>query len=121
MGRKKQQVPPLRYAPVGMTILLGNGHNHSEIIDFSTKLSSRPERSAVEGPAVLFPYPRLGAPFKPYFGLSEIPQRSTRPFLSLGGSRAICSSPSRSLLTRSCGFSCGSSYATGGFGSWSQR
>jgi hypothetical protein len=23
----------------------------------------------VEGPAVLFPYPRLGAPFKPYFWL----------------------------------------------------
>ena len=77
MDSKKPQVPPLRYAPVGMTIQLDNERYHSEIIDFSTKLSSRPERSAVEGPAVrLSLTQRLGAPFKPYFGLSGI--NSTR-------------------------------------------
>jgi hypothetical protein len=44
---KKPQVPPLRYAPVGMT-------NWFECQDagIQTELSSRPERSAVEGPAV---------------------------------------------------------------------
>jgi hypothetical protein len=41
----EQQVPPLRYAPVGMTI-----HQWGE--GFTTELSSRPERSVVEGPAV---------------------------------------------------------------------
>jgi hypothetical protein len=44
---KKPQVPPLRYAPVGMT-------NWFECQDagIQTELSSRPERSVVEGPAV---------------------------------------------------------------------
>jgi hypothetical protein len=41
------QVPPLRYAPVGMTILFGYQDPGTQ-----TNLSSRPERSAVEGPAV---------------------------------------------------------------------
>src|ERR1700677_707486 len=44
--RGAQQVPPLRYAPVGMTILL------EYEISPQTNLSSRPERSVVEGPAV---------------------------------------------------------------------
>ena len=39
------QVPPLRCAPVGMTILLHNGKLSREIIGFKTELSSRPERS----------------------------------------------------------------------------
>src|ERR1700722_3393838 len=44
----EQQVPPLRYAPVGMTI-------RWEYLIFlsTTELSSRPKRSGVEGPAVL--------------------------------------------------------------------
>ena len=50
----EQQVPPLRCAPVGMTILLHHGELSREIIDFETKLSSRPERSVVEGPAGTF-------------------------------------------------------------------
>jgi hypothetical protein len=49
----KQQVPPLRYAPVGMTILLCPQELQREILDSATELSSRPERSVVEGPAVL--------------------------------------------------------------------
>src|SRR5580658_9918461 len=46
-GRLKPQVPPLRCAPVGMTILCGYQHPGTQ-----TNLSSRPERSVVEGPAV---------------------------------------------------------------------
>ena len=42
-----QTVAPLRYAPVGMTILFGNAMRC-----FQDELSSRPERSVVEGPAV---------------------------------------------------------------------
>src|ERR1700677_1998433 len=45
----EQQVPPLRYAPVGMTHLFGYQHSSAQ-----TNLSSRPERSVVEGPAVAF-------------------------------------------------------------------
>jgi hypothetical protein len=48
-GDDEQQVPPLRYAPVGMTLLLGIG-----ILAFQKEVSSRPQRSAVEGPAVAF-------------------------------------------------------------------
>jgi hypothetical protein len=44
---EKPQVPPLRFAPVGMTILFGYQHPGTQ-----TNLSSRPERSVVEGPAV---------------------------------------------------------------------
>src|ERR1700677_4968410 len=44
---KKQQVPPLRYAPVGMTLSVWGPTSLSE-----KELSSRPERSVVEGPAV---------------------------------------------------------------------
>ena len=40
---RKPQVPPLRYAPVGMKILS---------VRSTIELSSRPERSGVEGPAV---------------------------------------------------------------------
>jgi hypothetical protein len=47
---KPQQVPPLRYAPVGMTLHPGNETWRSQ-----TKVSSRPKRSVVEGPAVAFP------------------------------------------------------------------
>ena len=53
--REKQQVPPLRYAPVGMTILLqGNSLQigGGMAVNGAKELSSRPERSAVEGPAV---------------------------------------------------------------------
>jgi hypothetical protein len=49
----KQQVPPLRYAPVGMTI-------HLKAINAQTELSSRPERSVVEGPAVASAVSRIG-------------------------------------------------------------
>jgi hypothetical protein len=49
---KKQQVPPLRYAPVGMTILLQGQVLLAEALAGTTELSSRPERSVVEGPAV---------------------------------------------------------------------
>src|ERR1700678_635313 len=42
------QVPPLRYAPVGMTNLF---HQKNKLV-LEEELSSRPERSAVEGPAV---------------------------------------------------------------------
>jgi hypothetical protein len=47
---KKPQVPPLRFAPVGMTILFA-----IENVCSQAELSSRPERSVVEGPAVSFP------------------------------------------------------------------
>jgi hypothetical protein len=50
-SRVEQQVPPLRFATVGMTILF-----RGEDLGIKTNLSSRPERSEVEGPAVL---PRL--------------------------------------------------------------
>jgi hypothetical protein len=49
---KKPQVPPLRCAPVGMTILLRGQLQFRSILPASKELSSRPERSAVEGPAV---------------------------------------------------------------------
>jgi hypothetical protein len=49
---EKPQVPPLRYAPVGMTILLRVDYCFVASIPVSKELSSRPERSAVEGPAV---------------------------------------------------------------------
>jgi hypothetical protein len=52
---KKPQVPPLRFAPVGMTILLCPQELQREILDPAIELSSRPERSVVEGPAVSFP------------------------------------------------------------------
>src|SRR5580692_10736424 len=51
-GRETQQVPPLRYAPVGMTILLHGQVLLTEALAGTAELSSRPERSAVEGPAV---------------------------------------------------------------------
>ena len=49
----KPQVPPLRFAPVGMTILLRGKVLRAEALAGKTELSSRPERSAVEGPAVV--------------------------------------------------------------------
>src|ERR1700678_1333338 len=45
--RGAPQIPPLRYAPVGMTILFGNAK-----YSFQDELSSRPERSGAEGSAV---------------------------------------------------------------------
>ena len=45
--RGAPQIPPLRYAPVGMTILFGNAKE-----SFQDELSSRPERSVAEGSAV---------------------------------------------------------------------
>src|ERR1700678_256955 len=45
--RGAPQSPPLRYAPVGMTILFGNAK-----YSFQDELSSRPERSVAEGSAV---------------------------------------------------------------------
>ena len=50
---KEPQVPPLRFAPVGMTILSRGQVFIAEAFACTTDLSSRPERSAVEGPAVL--------------------------------------------------------------------
>src|ERR1700678_958831 len=60
MDRKKQQVPPLRYAPVGMTILLLVGDFKTILLlvgDFDRispvpRQNCHPDRSAVEGPAV---------------------------------------------------------------------
>jgi hypothetical protein len=52
---RKPQVPPLRYAPVGMTILLQGQAFLAEALASTTELSSRPERSVVEGPAVSLP------------------------------------------------------------------
>jgi hypothetical protein len=40
--RGAPQIPPLRYAPVGMTSLLGNAK-----YDFQDELSSRPERTRI--------------------------------------------------------------------------
>ena len=54
-GGKKPQVPPLRFAPVGMTILLWPQELQGEIPNPAIELSSRPERSVVEGPVVSFP------------------------------------------------------------------
>jgi hypothetical protein len=52
--KRKLQVPPLRFAPVGMTRgglrCLGDSRCLGNAI--ALPLSSRPERSAVEGPAV---------------------------------------------------------------------
>jgi hypothetical protein len=48
----EQQIPPLRYAPVEMTILLQGQVFLAEALAGTTKLSSRTERSTVEGPAV---------------------------------------------------------------------
>ena len=45
--RKKQQVPPLRFAPVGMTILLDGQVLLGEILASTTELSSRPERTRI--------------------------------------------------------------------------
>jgi hypothetical protein len=55
---EKQQVPPLRCASVGMTILWqGDGPKtvRRMAVDGPTELSSRPKRSVVEGPAVSLP------------------------------------------------------------------
>src|SRR3984885_7129542 len=49
----------------------------------TTNLSSRPERSVVEGPAVSPPLTTAGCPFKPSFGLSGI--HSTGPGFSICG------------------------------------
>jgi hypothetical protein len=50
--RKKPQVPPLRFAPGGDDNSVGPQEVQREILDLAIKLSSRPERSVVEGPAV---------------------------------------------------------------------
>src|ERR1700761_9495878 len=50
------QVPPLRFAPVGMTILVCPQELRREIRHLASELSSRPERSVVEGPAVQRPF-----------------------------------------------------------------
>ncbi len=42
MPRGAPQIPPLRYAPVGMTMLLGNAE-----YSFQDELSSRPERTRI--------------------------------------------------------------------------
>jgi hypothetical protein len=55
---EKQQVPPLRYASVGMThFLQGKCPKTARGMDLNspTELSSRPERSEAEGPAVSLP------------------------------------------------------------------
>jgi hypothetical protein len=51
---KEPQVPPLRFAPAGMTFLLCPQELQRENLTTAKKLSSRPERSEVEGPAVSF-------------------------------------------------------------------
>ena len=67
-GSVELQIPPLRFAPVGMTHLFGLGCEYLNIclglgwwclnsclgldVDTQTEVSSRPERSVVEGPAV---------------------------------------------------------------------
>jgi hypothetical protein len=54
MADEKPQVPPLRFAPVGMTSLslVEDLRFVSEVEAQPFTLSSRPERSEVEGPAV---------------------------------------------------------------------
>jgi hypothetical protein len=42
MPRGAPQIPPLRYAPVGMTMLFGNAD-----YSFQDELSSRPERTRI--------------------------------------------------------------------------
>jgi hypothetical protein len=54
-SEKKPQVPPLRFAAVGMTILSWGQVFLAKALAGATQLSSRPERSVVEGPAVSFP------------------------------------------------------------------
>src|ERR1700678_4466810 len=46
--RGAPQIPPLRYAPVGMTILFGNAKSR-----FQDELSSRPERTRISCHAAL--------------------------------------------------------------------
>jgi hypothetical protein len=64
LGEKQPQVPSLRFAPVGMTILLLGQVFLAEALTGTSELSSRPERSGVEGPAVAFPRV-LTHPLKP--------------------------------------------------------
>src|ERR1700677_1893135 len=54
VGLGELQVPPLRYAPVGMTRLAFDFIRGNICLCIATtiNLSSRPERSVVEGPAV---------------------------------------------------------------------
>jgi hypothetical protein len=50
---KKPQVPPLRFAPVGMTILLRGQVSLHEALTGATELSSRPERTRISYFALL--------------------------------------------------------------------
>jgi hypothetical protein len=52
-GESKTQVPPLRYAPVGMTILLQGQVFLAGALAGTTELSSRPERTRISCFAVL--------------------------------------------------------------------
>jgi hypothetical protein len=79
--RGRRGVPHCRrsgYASVGMTILLpGNGPKRSAewLLIAPAELSSRPERSAVEGPAVSLPV-RTQTPKSPGFCLCQSPSQS---------------------------------------------
>jgi hypothetical protein len=50
---KEPQVPPLRFAPVGMTILLSRKGFSEKYFRSATKLSSRPERTRISYFALL--------------------------------------------------------------------
>ncbi len=69
--RGKETAAPLRFAPVGMTVLLQGQVSFAEALDDTTKVSSRPERSVVEGPAVssiralIRSFPRINAGLPP--------------------------------------------------------
>jgi hypothetical protein len=59
---KEPQVPPLRFAPVGMTILSRDKYFSVVALAGTTELSSRPERSVVR---FFFPF-RTRQPTKQY-------------------------------------------------------
>jgi hypothetical protein len=83
-GRENRR--SLHFASLGMTIRLCPQELQREIFDPSKKLSSRPERSVVEGPAVSFPRTRSRSSIKPHkvglaFAGLEIAGNLRRAFL----------------------------------------
>jgi hypothetical protein len=88
-GRSPIRAPRLPLKGIGFVVLTqtpkgwGSIQRRSERHRRGTKPGSAPIWGIGGKPRnlqFLLPYPRLGAPFKPGFGLSGIPQRSTRLF-----------------------------------------